>query len=92
MTHEKALERIIELETLLTESKSAYDSLNILNGELEETIKSKEKEVESLRESNMNFFLKLSQQEQNNNDNVEVGAETPTQRETKSWDDFLSEL
>ena len=71
MTHEKALERIIELESLLT-------------------IKSKEKEVESLRESNMNFFLKLSQQDQSNN--AEVGTETPPQRETKSWDDFLSEL
>lgn len=92
MTHEKALERIIELESLLTESKSAYDSLNILKGELEETIKSKEKEVESLRESNMNFFLKLSQQEQHNTENAEMGAETPAQRETKSWDDFLSEL
>lgn len=90
MTHEKALERIIELETLLSESKEAFDSLNILKGELEETIKSKEKEVESLRESNMNFFLKLSQQDQSNN--AEVGTETPPQRETKSWDDFLSEL
>lgn len=90
MTHEKALERIIELETLLSESKEAFDSLNILKGELEETIKSKEKEVESLRESNMNFFLKLSQQDQSNN--AEVGTETPPQRKTKSWDDFLSEL
>ena len=64
MTLEKALERIIELETQLSESQTAYESLNIVKAELEQTIEIKDNEIGSLRESNMNFFLKLSQQEQ----------------------------
>ena len=50
----------------------------------------KDNEIGSLRESNMNFFLKLSQQEQTSSEPEEIKA-TP-QTELKSWDEFLEEL
>ena len=90
MTLEKALERIIELETQLSESQTAYESLNIVKSELEQTIEIKDNEIGSLRESNMNFFLKLSQQEQTTSEPEEIKA-TP-QTELKTWDEFLEEL
>ena len=90
MELQDALNKILELEGAIKEKDQTIDSLNIVKQEQESKIEGYANEITKLKENNMSLFLKVSQQiEQQENQLFQ--PEEPKKTATKSWDSFMSE-
>lgn len=88
MTLEEALQRIVELETKQREQTERYNALESVKTELENSIKEKDQDIVTLKESNMKFFTMLTAQEASQQeDKTETVEETVT-----DWDDFMADF
>lgn len=91
MKLEEALQRIVELEAQIKEQSERYNALESVKMDLENSIKEKEVNIQSLKESNMKFFTMLTAQETNTQTQEQ---EAPQQEavEAQPWDDFLADI
>lgn len=89
MKLEEALERIVTLEAQLKEESEKYNALEAIKNDIENQNREKDERIQSLKESNMRFYEKLTQQQQEETQEIEPQEES---YEAKDWDDFLSEL
>lgn len=88
MTLEEALQRIVELETKQKEQAERYNALESIKTDLENSIKEKDQDIVTLKESNMKFFTMLTAQEASQQENKpETVEETAT-----DWDDFMADF
>ena len=88
MTLEEALQRIVELETKQKEQAERYNALESIKTDLENSIKEKDQDIVTLKESNMKFFTMLTAQEASQQENKpETVEETAI-----DWDDFMADF
>lgn len=91
MKLEEALQRIVELEAQIKEQSERYNALESVKMDLENSIKEKEVNIQSLKESNMKFFTMLTAQE-TNTQTQEQEASQQEAVEAQPWDDFLADI
>lgn len=90
MTLEEALQRIVELETKQKEQAERYNALESIKTDLENSIKEKDQDIVTLKESNMKFFTMLTAQE------ASQASENPAtqvvEEKITDWDDFMADF
>ena len=91
MKLEEALQRIVELEAQIKEQSERYNALESVKMDLENSIKEKEVNIQSLKESNMKFFTMLTAQETNTQTQEQEAPQQETV-EAQPWDDFLEDI
>lgn len=89
MTLEEAQSKIIELEEAVQQKDDLINSLSIIKEDSEKKLSDYETEIQSLKQHNMNLFLKVSQQVQAP---VEIAKdEQQPERKMTDWDSFMNE-
>lgn len=82
----EALNKIIELEQLVAEKDQTLESYNIEKDKFTEQINAYESTITTLKENNMNLFLKVTQ------DTAKIEEKAPVVEEPKATlDDILNE-
>lgn len=90
MTLEEALQRIVELETKQKEQAERYNALESIKTDLENSIKEKDQDIVTLKESNMKFFTMLTAQE--SSQASENPATQVIEEKITDWDDFMADF
>lgn len=89
MTLEEAQSKIIELEEAVQQKDELISSLSILKEDSDKKLSDYETEIQSLKQHNMNLFLKVSQQM--NPAIIDESAKDEQQSPKTDWDSFMNE-
>ena len=89
MTLEEAQSKILELEEAVQAKDETITSLNILQEDNQKKLSDYESQIQTLKEHNMNLFLRVSQEPAS----PIPADEDPEQNDPavrQDWDDFMS--
>lgn len=89
MTLEEAQNKILELEEAVQQKDELISSLSILKEDSDKKLSDYETEIQSLKQHNMNLFLKVSQQM--NPAIIDESAKDEQQSPKTDWDSFMNE-
>lgn len=89
MTLEEAQNKILELEEAVQQKDELISSLSILKEDSDKKLSDYETEIQSLKQHNMNLFLKVSQQM--NTAIIDESAKDEQQSPKTDWDSFMNE-
>ena len=94
MNLEQALEKIVELNDIIKDREEQIQSLSEVIENKSTELENKSSEIIRLKESNMRYFERLTQQTENNQTHDEQIQEEQKEEvidvET-SWDDFMTQ-
>lgn len=88
MTLEEAMSMIVDLKAQLKTSSENYESLQLKNQELTQTLSERDENISKLKESNMRYFEMITQEQTAQTQPIEAQQQPSTEPVFVDWSEL----